>query len=302
VHDILFITPGPVEQWASSRLRCTWVAKYIENSYVIDGTQIHNTGIPKSKVYVWEKIGNPETMRLQREAGALVFWDLCDPVWWFSTNDCREIVNNVSGVVLSNHDLRADFDQWILDNNISVMTECIPDRLLLQHYNKQKIHTLQHTTPVRFIWYGSAQNRVALFGAVAPLERLVADGFDIQLTIMDDRPDVRWDFTDKLPVYYTGWSLQHEVDIISSHDIALLPSYPGPWGAVKSNNKRLTAWACGLPATDGADYKYMFRLVDDPKERMLEARHGLTILQNEFDVKKSAIEWSEFIDACRNNS
>jgi len=38
VHDILFITPGPVEQWASSRLRCTWVAKYIENSYVIDGT------------------------------------------------------------------------------------------------------------------------------------------------------------------------------------------------------------------------------------------------------------------------
>ena len=137
---------------------------------------------------------------------------------------------------------------------------------------------------------------MAIFGALANLERLAANGHSIALTIYDDQPQNRWTFTDSFPVYYTQWRLDQENEVIASHDIALLPPYPGPWGKVKSNNKELTAWACGLPATDGQDYVEMCDLVALSSKRQIEADRGYEEVKAAYTVDKSADEWKELLN------
>ena len=142
---------------------------------------------------------------------------------------------------------------------------------------------------MRFIWYGLAVNRVALFYGLVNLERLAANGHKIELTIMDDRPDQSWRVTDYFPIAHVQWRLEQENEIIANHDVAFLPPYPGPWGKVKSNNKTLTAWACGLPALSTHEYNDYEVLMD------WQCRRNWGVLGNvelaHVDVRQSAAEW-----------
>jgi hypothetical protein len=133
-------------------------------------------------------------------------------------------------------------------------------------------------------------NRMAIWGAVPNLERLVASGYPIELTVCDDRPDVEWQITQAFPMYNVRWSLEKENQILSNHDIALLPPYPGPWGQVKSNNKKLTAYACGLPAVSGFDYDELVLLMN-PGVRQATADEGFALVAEEYQAQLSAIEW-----------
>ena len=282
---ILFIAPGPL-QWASTRLRAAWPAEYIPGAQ----WQEIKREIPDDyDIYVYVKTINPDGISRQIEEGKQVWWDLCDPVHWLDPKNARYMADLSTGIVTSNQALTDDFNIWY--GRAKAIT--IPDRIKLGHYPAIKYHS--HANPVRLIWYGAGQNRISLFAAVMPLERLATNGINIELTIMDDRVQ-QWEFTNSFPVYFVPWQLEREAQIIAAHDIAIVPPYPGPWGAVKSNNKLLTAWACGLPVCDCQDYDYLYELATDSGLRNHEASEGYSRLIRDFDIEQSAKQWKALLE------
>ncbi len=284
----LFVAAGPYS-WGSSRMRCYWPAK-VMGAEVMEWSAWDRTFKPDGyDTYIFQKSIDPADANKLVSLGKRVFWDVCDPAWWWSPNECREIADAVTGVVASSEALADDFNDWYRAEK----AVCIPDRLDMSHFSIKRQHA--DVSPVRFIWYGVAVNRVAIMGQLANLERLAANGYKVELTIMDDRPDARFIGSDTLPVYHVQWNVERENEIIAAHDIALLPPYPGPWGGVKSNNKHLTAWACGLPVVDRARYSYLEDLVGDFSGRADRGADGYQQVVDKYTADKSAADWEALL-------
>jgi len=258
-------------------------------------TKVHNIqhgieNIPKADIYIWQKVAEPDIMRSQKASGARIYWDVCDPVWWWHpVTEIKPIVDMIDGAAASSVELAVQFKR-------DLGRECnyIPDRLELEHFKLYRNHERQEI--IRFIWYGVAVNRISLIGALPYLERLkIQTGLNISLTIFDDRPDKKLGATDIIPVYTVPWSLRHENEVIASHDIAILPKYPGPWGDVKSNNKDLTAYACGLPVVRGDNYDYMYEMVSRPTRRQIDANDGYLLVKRSYLSEQSAEDWLKWL-------
>jgi hypothetical protein len=282
----LFITAGP-EWWGSSRMRAYWPARYMPGTDVIEYQRLENI-TERYDAVIFQKVFDLRLAADLRANGIRVWWDVCDPGWWWQPDIHREIIELTDGIVASNVNLANDLAYW---SGRKVYT--IPDRMYLSHFVQRKEHTKTET--VRMIWYGVSVNRISLFAAFANLERLVANGHKIELTICDDRPDVPFIQEAAFKVNHDQWTLTHEVERLLEHDIALLPPYPGAWGKVKSNNKMLTAWAAGLPATSGIDYYAMADLVMSHERRQAAADDGYATVCADYRVEQSAAQWMELL-------
>jgi len=287
MSDTLFITPGPVA-WASSRFRAYWPAEYIPGARVTTIKEIEDTRfIPQADNYIWLKTANAGILS-QIQTGRH-FFDYCDPLWWFEPDSVRAALAYAMGVTASNQGLADDFTEWS-----GMECQVIPDCLNLEHYKKQRQQ--QHVDPIRYIWYGASQNRPSLWGALAIMERLKSNGVNLELTIYDDKPTHSWAAAElSFPVYNAAWSLAQENDVISAHDIAILPRYPGVWGNVKSNNKQLTAWACGVAVDSADDYERSFELATLTIKREIQVEEGRELLI-ERQSHHAAQMWQELIN------
>ena len=275
----LFLTAGDIST-ASSRIRAYWPARYMDDAECTPLTQLGEV-LPDAENYIFQKAVHIDLMNWLLKKGKRVYWDICEPHHWFSPSLSREIADAATGVVACSSFLGEDFSEW-WGKSVTV----IPDRIDLSEYTHRREHT--ESTPVKFIWYGYSQNRFALLGALANLERLAANDYSISLTIYDDAAAGGWNITDMFPIRHLAWSLENENKVIASHDIAVLPPYPGPWGKVKSDNRSQVAEACGLPVTTGFDYRHLEQLVRDPAARRTQySRHT--------DVLQSAQEWEALL-------
>ena len=288
---VIFIPAGDIAN-AGSRMRCYWPARHMPEARVVSWDEVRESGLPDdADAYVFQKLVDVSLMRALIGAGKLVFWDVCDPAWWWSAAEAREADEWATAVVASNVMLEKDYQAWALRPS---GTHTISDRLDLAHFDRVKQH--HAADPVRLIWFGAAQNRAALYAAHANLSRLQANGLRIALTICDDHPERPfYDIEGAFPVYYTRWSLAGEVETLTAHDIALLPLYPGPWGTVKSINKRLTAWACGLPTATGEGYETLRGLVTDAGYRRNEGAAGRREVEKYWQAERSADEWQALV-------
>lgn len=288
--ETLFISAGPIE-WGSSRMRCWWPAKYMDAEVVIWNYPRQMEFATQYRNYIFQKYGAPDVQKRLLDMGFNVWLDQCDPMWWFSDQSLmRAMFENATGAVFSSEALRLDFLDWWGEN---YPTYTIPDRLELSHFTHKKSHAW--TKPVRFIWYGVAQNRVALSAAWSNLSRLRINGYHVTLTVSDDRPDMPVTEQNDIPILQSTWQLDKEVPLIAGHDVALLPPYPGPWGKVKSNNKNITATACNVPYTDGQDYYELVRLMDHVERK--KTVHLQSAALDDYNVKISAREWEALFDA-----
>ena len=292
---ILFLTVGNIN-WASSRIRSYWPAEIMEGA---DAAQWkHGAQIPDDyDAYIWMKTADIETMERHKRMGKLSFVEVCDPSWWWEPDLQRQIASLTTAVVAASEPAASDYRDWYGGYKRVYM---IPDRLKLEHYGDPKTnHSIKRDDPVRFVWYGAANNRVSIFAALAYLERLTAEGVHISLTVMDNLPDQPLYITDKFPIYHVAWSLEKEIEIIKSHDVALLPPYPGPWGKLKTPNKRLTAWACGLPVVTGENWETLYDVatVEDLREKM--ATTGLRDVWENYTIDKTAEDWQRVIETER---
>lgn len=108
------------------------------------------------------------------------------------------------------------------------------------------------------------------------------------MTILDDTPLKRWDGLGEFKVGHLGFDLKTEAEILASHDIAILPKYPGPWGKCKSNNKDLSAFAAGLPVLRGDDYLGLLRFIDDPVARQVAGDGNRQLVEGMYQSKHHA--------------
>ena len=286
----LFIAAGS-QEWGSSRMRSWWIAPHIRGASVIT-FEARSPGFKSLQDLthvIWQK--NVDLDILENRRDVKHYWDVCDPAWWWQPERCREIANNVNGVVASSQNLAADFNQWYGKDKAI----CIADRIDLDKFPYVRHHS--DVTPVRFIWFGVAVNRIAIFGQLVNLERLAANGYKIELTIFDDHPDEELLITNSFPVYHKRWSLGSESDVLPAHNIALLPNYPGAWGRVKSNNKQLTAWVCGLPVVSDESYYEIKDLVSDSIMRQNKSTDNTMELKKNWLIEKSVAEWEKLLCA-----
>ena len=295
MSDVLFVTAGPYT-WGSSRMRAYWVAEKMGASAIeIDNLHNHMEEFSAAKSVIWQKSVDVELIESAPEKRH--FWDVCDPVWWWSPSEARESAGLMHGIVCSSPALALDFQCWYtrgLPVSGGTAIHMIPDRLNLDHFPLRQAHA-DHE-PVRFIWYGVAVNRSALHGAIINLARLAANGHKIELTVFDDRPDVGFQLVNNFPIRNLEWNLERENEVISSHDIALLPDYPGAWGRVKSNNKKLTAAACGLPVTNGEAYESLLEMVASASARQIGADKRRKNLIDFYQIEKSVEDWKRVLD------
>lgn len=284
---VCFVTFGDIE-FASSRMRGYWPARAL-GANVVTWEQLEKEEvIPDADIYIFQKRATPELIDHLQSLGKRVYWDVCDPVWWFQPEPSKEIAAKVDGIVASNPDLAFDCMEWS-GRQVDVIADCLD----MTHFPKRREHG--DVTPVRLIWYGIAANRIALHAASANLFRLTKNGYRIELTIFDDLPgQPAHEVEGTCPVYYRRWSMKDENETLAAHDIALLPPYPGPWGKVKSNNKRLTAAASGLPVTTGECYGNVASLVADWTLRQDEAGINRELLAN-FPIERAANEWRKVL-------
>lgn len=284
----LFLTPGPIA-WASSRYRAYWPSKYMSDTWVQTPQEYQGAPIEADN-YIFIKLTVPDFIENLYNVGKKIVIDYCDPTWWFEPVKVRQSCDYAHRITFSNKELADDFTEWYGDG---ARVQVIPDRLELSHYARQRNHL--HADPVRFIWFGAGQNRQAVAGGFAYLERLVKNGVNVTLTIMDDYPGESSIYDYSFPVYYVRWQLEFENSIIADHDIALLPPYPGPWGRVKSNNKHLTAWACGLPVTDGEKWEDLFTLAVSADARQIGAKLNYDLVKHSYDVRETANDYQSLL-------
>ena len=288
--NALFVTPGDIKT-ASARFRAIWPAEHMRDVDIVTIEEIQRTRAisPSYKNYIWIKVFDLEAVEHLAEHKKNVWWDLCDPVHWFEPMKARHMADLSTGIVFSNQALCDDFVKWYGPTD---KAHVIVDRLKLEHYKRVKQHT--ETIKPRFIWFGAGQNRLSLYATLATFARLEANGVALSVTIFDDKASEPWRISNTIPTYHATWALETENEVLADHDIAVLPPYPGPWGNVKSNNKTLTAWACGLPVTDGINYTHTYRLATELAYRTCAADIGSKAVLD-YDVRKSAQEWIELL-------
>lgn len=290
--SVLFVAAGD-KTFGSSRMRAWWVAERMGAQAVKwDG----GGAMPIADTYIFQKTLNGQLAADLRKMGKRVWWDVCDPSWWFQPQECADIVRHIDGVVASNEPLLKDFLRWVQDVPIDheIQAHVIGDRLDIGHFPKTRQH--QRVQTVRLIWYGVAANRVSLHAAIPTLERLACNGQQFAVTIMDNEPNHPWRISERFDTYHLQWTLARENAVLSSHDIALLPPYPGKWGQIKSNNKTVTAWANGLPVTQGIEY-YELEALMNWHTRREAGNNGRATVHEHYDVAQSAAEWEALLCA-----
>lgn len=280
MHNICFVPDGPIE-WASSRYRSYWPAKYIDNSHVVGQNELVPAGYD---AYIFGKRVPADVIEEVSKSGAMCVWDVCDPVWWFSKDYVERILKVVDAVVCSSaplaNDLRWAFKGW------RGKVRVIDDRFDLEHF--ANIRPREEAEETRFIWYGGYQNRLSLLGYEGVFSRLQSDGIKYSFTILDDGDESYWPH---VATDFQKWELATEVDIISQHDIAFLPDYPGPWGKLKSANKRHMAYLCGVARTDGMTYSLLRSVIRECKTPIIANQSAV----ENMDVKKSSAAYKRLV-------
>ena len=289
---IAILTNGP-RAWPSSRYRGFWLAEAAPETF-----RVFAPGDPLDigdcDTVVFQKrqsVVDIERARRYQAEGRTVIYDLCDPVWWFMPRETEQMLGLADAVVTSNDGL-ADAVR-AFGNVRRVVT--IPDRMLASYHPTIREHETR--MPVVLAWYGSTGNRAVTLGPLlGPLEYL-AHNLPIQLRIIDGAPGERLRMEDAgaLDIQHVAWTLDTFHAQLTACDIALVPPYPGPWGAMKSNNKAVTAWWAGLPAVTGYDMHELVTYILEPDERRATARQMREVAERDYDITKSVEEWRALV-------
>lgn len=254
----LFLTYGDINS-ASSRYRSFWPSKYIEDCKVYPIVNALQSGVPidgDTQTIVFQKSAHKTIMKYCSDAGLKIIWDVCDPTWWWMPDEVDKILQYVDIVTGSTEAILEDISDQYASSHI-LNCKYIPDSFETSHYSGAKHNDLNKDN-IRLIWYGHSNNRIMLLPHLTELERFSAvNGVGVTLTVMDGQPTDKW-LSKYINIEHVNWSLDTEVETISAHDMAFLPSYPGIWGKVKSDNKAVHAGYCGLLTYDPAKPKAAF--------------------------------------------
>lgn len=288
----LFLAQGPID-WASSRYRAWWVAEVAAwaDCILLDEALSGRAVQGYDSVIFPKPCGSPvaELAKQCRQRGQLVIWDVCDPVWWLRPNDARSFAPLVDHVVVSSDGLARD-----LRHSLGMSSTVITDRMLPAFHPTIKNHRAT-AWPV-LLWFGQSWNRLpTLSGTLLTLHRLAAEGTRFRLRILDDGEHGHNIAIDGVDVEYHRWHLSTFHDELCAADVALVPPYPGPWGQMKSLNKKVSAWWAGLPTVGGENPALLKMLLNSARFRAQVGQHNRRLAETCYDVSRSAQAWAQVI-------
>jgi len=249
----------------SSRIRAKWVMKYTPEMVEYENGEDYD-------VMIYQKAYYKDHMKAFK--GIKIF-DLCDPDW-FEHRPVREMLEFVDAVTVPTQPL-ADYIKQ-MKPDIEVMV--IPDRIDPEAHNvKKRIHR----GPLRsVVWFGYIENAVCLNQVIEPLRDR-----NITLVCISSRMYMNADVN----VKYDQDTVFEE---IIKHDAVIMPTYDKSSRFMfKSNNKKLTSWALGMPVL--VEYEDMDRF-DDPLEREAEAKKRYSEVMSNYHVQQSGREYLELIE------
>jgi len=265
---------------ASPRIRARWVARYWDDADVYDGTQ----ALADYDVFIFQKAyltkGPRQIAARYRDVGKLMLFDCCDPEFEdpLKLDRLMGMLDFMAACVVPTEALAEWFARWL-------PTYIIPDRLdLALHEPKTGDEDPLVQKGPGVLWFGGSQNYAAL-----ETMREMIDGLGIQLVTLSDKPHpagyewIRWE------------SVEQANDVIRRADIVVNPQ--PDWGLFryKSNNKTVTAWACGVPvAHDEDELRFLLPLRED--QRFELGRSYRFRAEDKYDCRQSAEEWRQVID------
>jgi hypothetical protein len=264
---------------ASPRIRAAWPAKYWDGAEVWNGTQAPGD----FDVLIFQKAYlTPQSQQIARRYDALKIADLCDPEHLETAKKLRlaNHLDQMDACVVPTEALAEWFGKWL-------PTFVIPDRLDLEaHEVRGEDWEPYYPGQVGVCWLGGWQNYAALETMLPLLHTL-----GLPLVTISDRPYpnvpfVRWESVEQA----NAW--------IKRFDVVLNPQPPAGRFQYKSNNKSLTAWACGVPVAH--DARELYELLDlSPAERFALGQEQRREVEALWDVRLSVREWQAVIEIVR---
>lgn len=265
----------------SSRIRARWVYKYWHGA---EEAQIGK----KYDAVIFQKAYWPQM--IFDATGFIKIFDECDPAWLEGRGDDVFKYYDACDAVTTSTQALADYIKKMLPDKI---VECVPDRVDLEEHKKMKVDHADKITDVA--WFGYSHNFKYLLPALPILEKQ-----GVKLTIYSDT-GVEVSGGNAKPV----WKKYHYPSLHSDlikHDAVILPQDRGkvdPRGQFKSNNKQLTCCALGIPVLEGVED---FKRLETKAAREKEAKEKRQLVEKEYDVKLSVLQYQDIIKQCLESS
>lgn len=260
----------------SSRIRGHWLIKYWDEAEVFKQGK-------KYDAIIFQKTYWPDYIE---EYDSISILDLCDPDWLDASLDIKRNVDVVDYITTSTEGL-AEEVRKLTDTPVKF----IPDRQDLEFHNIQKEHKGRAK---RVIWFGYAHNSHVLDRTIGALQKR-----DLDLIVLSDfRPPYGKYENRTINIRY-DWD-NPEFDFnreILRADMVIMPPYESLRAKFKSDNKKYTAWALGMPVATNVQELDKFM---DPKERQKEADKRLKEVREKYDVRQSVKEFKEVINEVKN--
>lgn len=214
-YKIIFIPfsyDGFMENSGSERLRCKWLAPYL-NADIYNGSQ----DLENYDVIIYQKAFVKGRELAKRYKHKFQIFDICDPIWLFYPKEYEEMKSLCNVITASSWDIAKKTGGYY-----------VPDRLDFKYF--QGVKKEHKDKLIRAVWFGYAGNFHFIKDFIPELERL-----EIPLSVISNKP-----------VGYGKWIQWIEKywlkDIIGEGDLVINPKIK-----YKSNNKTITAWALNMP-------------------------------------------------------
>lgn len=233
---------------------------------------------------IFQKVYWPEMMRLFEGPKIL---DVCDPDWLQETLDIVDVGSLVHAITCSSNRL-AGLVQKYFPEKIVVH---VPDRLDTSIFPEP--HGRHEGIAKTAVWFGFIHN------AHETLEQLLPaiKRHHLQLRIVSDSPYAQEDGIFELNPKFVPYHQLTAYDQIKEGDLVLNPRSERAFYKYKSNNKTVIAWKLGLPVA--VTIEDIDRFIH-PDERNKEVEEKRMIVERDYDIKQSALQYRKIISEIRN--
>lgn len=275
---------------ASSRIRVDWPAKYADGFIVTENA----VDLFKCSAVVFQTRFSYQDVQLAaqlRNNGIKIICDFTDPDWsnmYSGMSDSLKTMLELADCITVPTYVLANMFKSVSDKPVYV----IPDRIDLSLYDKTKKHT--DTKSLRILWHGSYGNLCSIDIARDDLERL---GKEIDITLVcvyDHYKEHIVNAFENIKVECYEWTNQKVIDELLLCDLSINPRFDNHWKAYKSNNKTITAWACGIPCIERDFYNEIKRY--DLDLRISDGLNFRKIVEQNYDVKQSTKEIIDLVN------
>lgn len=233
---------------------------------------------------IFEKVYWPEMMELFTGPKIL---DLCDPDWIRGEVDLIEIGNKVDAITCSSQPLTA-LVQCYLPHKMVVH---VPDRL---NFNLFPALRKPHEGKAKnVLWFGYISNAEATLVQLAPTIKK----HNLSLTIIANAPYTLEDAIAEMHPHFINYNQQTAYSYIQQADIVLNPKSDKAFFKYKSNNKSVISWKLGVPVAETTE---QLEWLMEAENRNAEVREMQAMVENEYNIIKSAQQYREIIERIKN--